>query len=253
MRPRTPTLIVLAAVAGLGLASLVGPSASGASTPSGARCPQPLPIGSEPYNLDPADFVTTIDNTYWPIEAGDLWVYRETDGSGNNSRVRVEALSRTKTILGIEATVVHDAVTQHGTLVENTFDWYAQDVCDNIWYLGENTREYEGGQVVSREGSWQAGVDGALAGIAVPGAPTPGLDYRQEFYAGQAEDNGRVLSVDEQVKVELGHYDQVLMTRDTTPLEPRVQEYKFYAPGVGQVLALTVSGGSGSEQLIRTR
>jgi hypothetical protein len=222
-----------------------------AASPSAYTCSQPLPTGSEPVTLDPADFVATVDNRYWPMSAGRVWAYRESDASGDQSRVRVEVLSRTKNILGITATVVHDTVKRHGELLENTFDWYAQDVCDNIWYLGENTREYEKGQVVSREGSWQAGVDGAQAGVALPGAPTPGLEYRQEYYAGHAEDEARVLSIDEQAKVELGHYDKLLMTRDTVPLEPRIQEYKFYAEDVGLVLALTVSGGSGREELIR--
>jgi len=221
------------------------------ASPTGSPCSQPLPTGSEPATLDPADFVASVDNPYWPMQQGTVWVYRETDASGEHDRVRVEVLPRTKNILGITATVVHDTVMHRGELLENTFDWYAQDVCDNIWYLGENTREYEDGKVVSREGSWQTGVDGAQAGVAVPGNPVAGLEYRQEYYAGQAEDEGRVLSVDEQAKVELGHYDDLLMTRDTTPLEPRVQEYKFYAQGVGPVLAVTVSGGSGREELIR--
>jgi hypothetical protein len=254
MRSKTVTL---AAVGSLSLGAVIGVGAlanAQATTPTpaatGSVCDQPLPTGSEPYPIDSANFVASIDNPYWKMRPGAVWVYRETNAAGERSRVRVEVLSRTKSILGIDATVVHDTVSSGGELVENTFDWYGQDVCDNIWYLGENTREYENGHVVSREGSWQAGVDGALAGVAVPGDPQPGLNYRQEYYQGQAEDAGRVLSIDEQVKVETGHYTNVLMTRDTTPLEPRVQEYKFYAPGVGPVLALTVSGGSDREELI---
>ena len=251
------TKVIAASVVGsltLGTLALLGASTNVqaiTASPTGSPCSQELPTGSEPVTLNPEDFVTSIDNVYWPMHLGWVWVYRESDASGEHDRVRVEVLSRTKLIEGIEATVVHDTVKHRGELLENTFDWYAQDVCDNIWYLGENTREYEDGKVVSREGSWQAGVDGAQAGILLPGIPVPGLEYRQEYYAGEAEDEGRVLSLDEQVKVEFGHYADLLMTRDTTPLEPRVQEYKFYAPGVGPVLALTVSGGSGREELIR--
>lgn len=251
------TKVIAASVAGglgLGTLALLGAVTNVQATtasPTGSPCSQPLPTGSEPVTLDPADFVASIDNPYWPMQTGTVWVYREADASGEQSRVRVEVLPRTKSILGIDATVVHDTVKQRGQLLENTFDWYAQDVCDNIWYLGENTREYENGEVISREGSWQAGVDGAYAGVALPGEPTPGLEYRQEYYAGQAEDEARVLSIDEQAKVELGHYDNLLMTRDTVPLEPRIQEYKFYAKDVGLVLALTISGGSGREELLR--
>ena len=251
-----PKVMAASAVAGLSLGTMallgVVPTVQATTaSPTGSPCSQPLPTGSEPVTLDPADFVASIDNPYWPMRPGTVWVYRESDASGEQSRVRVEVLTRTKSILGIDATVVHDTVKHRGHLLENTFDWYAQDLCDNIWYLGENTREYEDGKVVSREGSWQAGVDGAQAGVALPGAPTPGLEYRQEYYAGQAEDEARVLSLDEQAKVELGHFSHLLMTRDTTPVEPRVQEYKFYATGVGPVLALTVSGGSGQEVLVR--
>jgi hypothetical protein len=119
--------------------------------------------------------------------------------------------------------------------------------------MGERTAEYEDGKVVTRAGSWEAGVDGAQPGIALPGSPEVGMAYRQEYKAGEAEDQGEVLSVDEQVEVPFGSYADVLMTRDTTPLEPDVVEHKFYARGVGPVLALTVSGGADREELVLFR
>ena len=122
-----------------------------------------LPHGSAPVDLDPADFTVQIDNPYWPMAPGTRWVSREFDFEGSQ-RVTVTVLERTREIEGIEATVVHDVVSERGELVENTFDWYAQDVCGNVWYLGENTKEYENGKVVSTAGSWEAGVDGAEAG-----------------------------------------------------------------------------------------
>ena len=137
------------------------------------------------------------------------------------------------------------------SLVENTFDWYAQDRCDNIWYLGENTREYENGQVVTRAGSWKAGVDGAQAGVLLPGTPEVGLTYRQEYYAGEAEDAAAVLSIDERAQTPAGRFRHVLLTKDYTPLHPRILEFKMYAPGVGPVLVLGVSGGSDREDLLR--
>ncbi len=106
--------------------------------------------------------------------------------------------------MGVTATVVHDTLSnKKGSVLEDTWDWYAQDVCGNIWYLGEDTKEFKSGQVVSTEGSWEAGVDGAQAGVAMPASPTVGLSYRQEYYAGQAEDSGSVLSVGEQDRVPL--------------------------------------------------
>jgi hypothetical protein len=210
-----------------------------------------LPHGSAPVDLDPADFTVQIDNPYWPMAPGSRWVYREIDREGSEQRVEVTVTARTKTIAGIEARIVHDVVTEDAEVVEDTHDWYAQDAEGNIWYLGEDTKEYENGKVKSTEGSWQTGVDGAQAGIALPAHPEPGLSYRQEYYAGQAEDAAEVLSVEEQVGVPYGFFDHVLMTRDYTPLEPRLIEHKFYARGVGPVLALTVSGGSSREELLR--
>jgi hypothetical protein len=147
--------------------------------------------------------------------------------------------------------VVHDVVTEKGHLVENTFDWYAQDTCGNVWYLGENTKEYENGKVVSTAGSWEAGVDGAQPGVVMPADLQVGLSYRQEYYAGEAEDNAQILSLTEQAQVPFGHFRDVVLTKETTPLEPRVLEYKLYAKGIGVVLALSVSGGSDRQELIR--
>ncbi len=244
----------------LALAALLLPAAcGGGEEPAGQRAtssgtteeaaPPPLPQGSEPVDLDPADFVAGIDNPYWPMAPGSRWVYRETDGEGNRQRVVVTVTDRSKTILGIEATVVHDVVSEDGGVIEDTFDWYAQDRWGNVWYMGEDTKEFEDGKVVSTEGSWEAGVDGAEAGILVPGRPEVGMAYRQEYYAGEAEDEGKILSLDEQADVPFGSFDSVLMTEDTTPLEPDVLEHKYYAQGVGPVQAVDIAGG-GREELL---
>jgi hypothetical protein len=210
-----------------------------------------LPRGSEPVRLDPARFTTTIDNPYWPMRPGSRWVYRETDEKGHRQRVDVTVTSQTKVIAGVTARVVHDVVTESGRPVEDTFDWYAQDTAGNVWYLGEDTREFENGKVVSTRGSWEAGVRGAQAGVIVPAHPRPGLRYRQEYFRGQAQDSAQVLSVAEQVEVPFGHFTRALLTKDFTPLEPDVLEYKFYARRVGPVRTLAVSGGGGSEVLVR--
>ncbi len=222
-----------------------------ATIASAGTCPITLPQGSEPVTLDPADFVSQIDNEYWPMAPGTRWRYRESDPRGNAVKVRVVVTDRTRQIEGIDATVVHDVVSDHGELIENTFDWYAQDVCGNVWYMGEKTKEYEDGQVVSTEGSWEAGVDGAYAGIAMPGDPQVGLAYQQEYYAGEAKDAAEVLSLVEKAQVPAGRFDDVLLTKDFTPLHPKILEYKMYAPGVGPVLVVGVSGGTDREELMR--
>ena len=244
--------LVLVAVGALSLSACAGGSGDDPTTAdTGTRAA--LPQGSEPVDLDPADFSVDITNPYWPMDVGDRWVFEETDGEGGVQRVEVTVLDEVHTVaLGIEARVVHDLVTQGGAVVEDTLDWYAQDADGNVWYLGEETAEYENGQVVSTEGSWEAGVDGAQPGIAVPADPEPGLGYRQEYLAGEAEDEGVVLSISEQVESATGRYTDALLTRDTTPLEPEVAELKFYAPGVGPVLVLQISGGSARETLVET-
>lgn len=213
-----------------------------------------LPDGSEPADLDPASFTVDIDNPYWPMAPGTRWISRETDDEGKELVVTVTVSSLTKAIAnGITARVVRDTVTERGAVVEDTFDWYAQDAAGNVWYLGEDTAEFEQGRIRSRRGSFEAGVDGALAGVVVPANPVPGLRYRQEYYAGRAEDRAEVIGVDEQVEVPAGHFEHVLMTKETNPLEPKVLELKFYAPTVGPVLALTVSGGGDREQLVEMK
>ena len=196
-----------------------------------------VPQGSKRVRLNPADFTTRIDNPYWPMKPGSRWIYRETDPEGTKLKVVVTVTPKTKRIAnGVTARVVHDVVTEGGKPVEVTDDWYAQDKCGNIWYLGEATNEYENGKVVSTEGSFEAGVDGAQAGIVMLAKPKEGMRYRQEYYVGHAEDRAEVMSLGEQV--------------DLNPLEPKILEYKFYARGVGPVLAIGVSGGSDREELL---
>ena len=235
MRRRTAVLVAAAALIA-------------AAAPAAAR----LPRGSEPVVLDPAAMSVHIDNPYWPMRPGTRWTYRETDPDGTRIRDVVTVTHRTRLVAnGVTARVVHDVATEDGAPVEVTDDLYAQDRAGNVWYLGERTAEYEHGRVISREGSFEAGVDGAQAGVVVPAHPVPGLAYRQEWYAGHAEDQASVVSIDEQVAVPAGHYRRVLFTRETNPLEPRVVEYKCLARGVGPVLAIEISGGAGREELLR--
>jgi hypothetical protein len=246
----TVTATVLAAAIGL---AACGGGETTTTVTEGGTAAQPgtdLPQGSEPVQLDPSEFTTEIDNPYWPMSAGSRWAYREQE-DGTVQRVVVTVTDKTKMIAnGVEARVVHDVVTEGGEPIEVTDDYYAQDADGNIWYLGEKTAEYENGKVSTRAGSFEAGVDGAEAGIALPADPQPGMEYRQEYYKGEAEDQGAVLSVSEQAEVPFGHFTGALMTRDTNPLEPKIEELKLYAKDVGPVLTLTTSGGTGREELV---
>jgi hypothetical protein len=186
------------------------------------------------------------------MDPGMRWTYSETDQEGAAQKVVVTVSDQYKKIAnGITARIVRDTVTADGEIIEDTFDWYAQDKEGNVWYLGENTAEFGNGKLLTREGSFEAGVDGAQPGIIIPADPRGGMQYRQEYYKGKAEDNGEVLSTHEMVQAPFGQFDNALLTKDTTAIEPNVLEYKLYAKGVGPVLALGVSGGPGSrEELI---
>ena len=141
-----------------------------------------LPQGGEQVELDPADFTTAIDNPYWPMTPGTRWTYRELDEEGKALEVRVTVSNATKRIAnGGTARVVRDTVTSGGELIEDTFDWYAQDGDGNVWNLGEQTAEFEDGKVSSRYGSFEAGVDGAQAGVIMPAEGISGGGGREEL------------------------------------------------------------------------
>jgi hypothetical protein len=190
------------------------------------------------------DPVRPIDNPYFPLAPGSRWVYRETARDGSKQRVVVKVTHRTRLIAnGVGARIVRDTVSERGHVIEDTSDWYAQDARGNVWYLGEDTKEYENGKVVSTKGSWEAGVNGARGGLIMPAHPRPGMRYRQEYLAGEAEDKARVVSV----------FEDSVLTREWTPLEPKRFEYKLYARGVGTVLELSVPSGDREELVSFTR
>lgn len=188
----------------------------------------------------PELFVDCVDNPYYPLIPGTVYSYEAETEEGLETTT-VTVTNEQKKVMGIVATVVHDVVRLDGVLVEDTFDWYAQDVRGHVWYLGEDVSNYEDGQFKDKAGSWEAGVDSAMPGIIMLNQPLPGDIYRQEYLAGEAEDLGGVLSVQEEVTVPYGTFDDVLITADYNPLEGGL-EHKFYAPGLGLIREEAVGG-----------
>ncbi len=242
----------IVAVAAVAFIALLAAGCGG----GGAKEGQPTEPSSdtEAYKpvIDPGDFISGIDNPYLPLVTGTTFIYEGNTGEGRE-HIEVVVTGDTKEIMGIECVVVKDSVTIEGEMVELTYDWFAQDKEGNVWYFGEDSKEYEDGEVVSSAGSWEAGVDGAQPGIVMRAQPAVGDEYRQEYYEGEAEDMAQVMSLDEAVSVPTGSYTGCLKTREWTPLEPGVTEFKYYAPGIGLILETAGASESGRIELIEIR
>ena len=262
MRHRlVPTLLAIALVPVACGGDDDSPTATPAASPAGST--ETTPAGSPPStpvvdpgdsgdyapDVDPASFVDVVDNPYFPMLVGSEWVY-EGEADGETERVEIIVTDQKKTVMGIEATVVRDSVYVDDELVEDTYDWFAQDTDGNVWYLGEDSTEYENGEAVNTEGSWEAGVDGALPGIVMPAEPAVGDAFRQEYYVGEAEDMFEIIEVGGSTEVPVGMFEDVITTEDWTPLEPEVIEEKQYAPGVGKLREEKTAGGSEFSELV---
>jgi hypothetical protein len=248
-----PTAVTSGPTATLPMATDIAAAstASAATSPGAATSPAPAiatPVrnpaamdAAVPYRpvIDPADFVDVIDNPYWPLTPGTSY---EFESAGE--QIKVVVTSERRTVMGVSTVVVSDKVFADGKLAEDTSDWYAQDRAGNVWYFGEATLSYEDDPAGDPAGSWEAGVDGAQPGIVMLADPLGGDVYRQEFYAGEAEDIALVRHVENGIKVPAGTYDDVLVTEEWTPLEPNVIELKYYAKGIGVVQERQIFGGT---------
>lgn len=224
-----------ALVAGAAAASSAVGATAGSTFPSGAGPGWPKTIG-------PSDFVREVTNPWFPLKPGSVWRYKGLK-EGMKTTDRVTATHRTKKILGVTTTVVHDIVSVGGKPEEVTDDFYAQDRKGNVWYFGEETEELNAnGKPTSTEGSFEAGVEGARPGVLIPGHPKVGLVGRQEFFKGEAEDHFRVLDLKASVSVPFTSTLRALRTREWTPLEPATVDNKYYVRGVGTVREIAVKG-----------
>lgn len=208
-----------------------------------AACQRFGPARYDPMII-PTNFVTGVNNQYFPLPSGTTFVY-EGHTSAGLEHDEFAVTHRTRVIQGVTCVEVHDTVKTNGKLTEDTLDWFAQDVDGNVWYFGENTHELEDGLITTIDGTFMAGIDSAKAGIIMKAHPAVGDFYRQEFSPDNAEDFAETVSVNESVTV--GNpphtYSNCLKSKETTPLETDLLEYKFFAPGVGNVL--TVDGHTG--------
>jgi hypothetical protein len=192
--------------------------------------------------FDANNFVSQIDNKWFPLKPGTTYVFTGIK-DGGNARENFTVTSDHKSILGVSTTVIHDALYRDDQLVEETTDWYAQDKSGNVWYFGEQTRALDKGKWTT-EGSWQAGVEGAKPGVYVQGTPKVGDAYFQEFYEGKAGDSAKVLSLDESITVPAGSYKNAQLTMEWSTEEPGAYDAKYYVPGVGVVKEFAATGAT---------
>ncbi|MFN8195067.1 MAG: hypothetical protein U0R80_12380 [Nocardioidaceae bacterium] len=221
----------LLSLAALALTLPLAACGQAGSDSSASRSPSGPPVPTHPAATS---YVSTVDNPFFPLPVGRTWTYVGRTEAGVEHNV-VTVTARTRVVDGVVCVVVHDVVRDGGgRLVEDTDDWFAQDVDGNVWYFGEDTTELSGGSS-STAGSWEAGVDGARAGLVMPAHPAVGQAYRQEYLPGEAEDQASVLAVDARVTVPAGRFTDLVQTLDFTALEPDADEHKLYARGVGLV------------------
>ncbi len=223
-------------------------SSSGSSGSNAGATQESTMQASYSPSIKPSDFTTKIDNKYFPLKPGTTFVYRGKTASATEGDI-VAVTSDTKNIMGVECVVVNDKVTEDGKLTEQTYDWYAQDKKGNVWYFGEDSKEYKNGKV-STEGSWEAGKHGAKPGIIMPVSPKVDQTYRQEYLKGVAEDMARPVKLDGSITVPYGTFHHALVTDEWSPLEPNVAEQKYYAPGAGNVLERATKGPKERLELI---
>ena len=207
---------------------------------------------SPPYHpeIQPGDFVGGTLNAFFPLVPGMVFTYVAPKDEGIEKTV-VEVLPETRLVNGVRATVVRDRVYLDGALTEDTYDWYALDRQGNVWYLGEDSREIENGEIVGTEGSWEWGVDGALPGIIMWANPASHIDesYRQEYLKGEAEDWGRVVAVDRAETVPFGSFTGCVETEDWSALESG-RERKVYCPEIGLILEVPAGRANPRLELI---
>ena len=196
-------------------------------------------LGGGDYDpvIVPTNFVTTIDNPYFPLTPGTTRIYVAQTAHSVISNV-VATTHHTVMIMGVTCVEVHDTVFTDGEVTEDTLDWFAQDKLGNVWYFGENTLEIAGGLVLSTEGSFKAGVNGDKPGIIMKAQPAVGDYFRQEFVLEQGEDVEEVIGLDESVAVAYRSFDHCVKVQETTALEPDTIVHDFYAPGFGPVLSI---------------
>jgi len=195
-------------------------------------------------SFTPAAMSAHVTNRYFPLPRNRRFEYAGVE-DGHAVRQTVTILPRTILVAGAPSVAVRDTLFQNGRALEDTFDWYSQDASGNVWYMGEDARTLNNGHVVSIEGSWRAGVNGAHAGIIMESRPRVGDSYREEYYPRVAQDMARVISISARQSTPYGTFSGLVCTKEWSPIEPGAgAEQKCYAAGIGLVAERSLDGAS---------
>jgi hypothetical protein len=231
-----------ALVVGILLAACSDSTATGPNAATGN-----LPVNRPTATLSGHSFTPGSNHPFFPLVPGTTFHYRNTPGHGLED---FEVTTATKVIQGITVAVIHDVSRLKGEIIEDTFDWFAQDEVGNVWYFGEDTHTFEHGQPTGSVGSWEAGVNGAQAGIIMEAHPTVGDTYREEFAPGVAEDMATVESLSARAEAPYGTFTNCLKTKNFTPLDPGAFENKYYCANVGLVEDADLEPGGDKSRLV---
>ena len=181
------------------------------------------------FAVDKADLASTGRNPYFILEPG--YTLTLEDGS---ERLTITVLAETRPVDGVETRVVEERQTDDGRLVEVSRNFFAiHRKTNDVFYFGEDVDIYKGGKIVSHDGAWLSGLNGARFGLMMPGLPKLQAKYYQEIAPDVAMDRAVIVSLTETLRVPAGTFTEVLKTEETTPLEPNAREFKYYARGVG--------------------
>ena len=215
---------------------------------------------NHPPDVAPANFVgcAPVTNPFYPLEPGTTYTYQgESEGVPTSNITEVTCSTRVIPIEGggiVTTTIVRDRAFEGSSpavLVEETFDYFATDCDGNVWYFGEDSTEFPSG---STAGSWLAGVNDADAGFIMLANPQVGNRYFQEFAPKVAVDLAKVISLDGSACVPYQTpdfcSDELLVTKETSQLDPAVVENKYYASGIGFIRAEMVKGGEEHTELV---
>ena len=215
------------------IAATLGASAIAEAAPP--PCPEPVKFERDEFPARPK-----IDNKWLPLAPGmrlTLQGLADRGGGALPHTVTFTVTDLTKVIAGVKTRVVWDVDVNEGELAEAELAFFAQDDDGNLWNLGEYPEEFEDGNFIGAPNTWIAGIADAEAGIHMLEHPRVGNSWLQGF-APEIEflDCARVISKAEQVCVPAACYDRVLLTHETSPLDPAGGiQTKYHARGVGIV------------------